>query len=159
MGAPDAANAVRTTPGGLPLRDGFASIIGFAGDPDIGLWEKASTPPGDDIGDAIDTTTFWNTIYRTKWPRTLIEVTDGSFTCAYDPLVRTQILAQIGVNQEISVMFNDGSTWAFWGFLKSFVPQEVSDGEQPEAAVEFVITNTDDTFLEQGPVVDAVAGT
>ncbi len=159
MAAPDAANAIRATPGGLPLRDGFNTIIGFSTDLDVNLWEKASTPPGDDMGDPIDTTTFWNATYKTKWPRTLIEVTDGSFTCAYDPLVRTQLLAMLGVNQEISVMFNDGSTWAFWGFLKSFTPQEVSDGEQPEAAVEFVITNADDTFLEQGPVVGGVAGT
>lgn len=155
---PDAANAVRAIPTGLPLRDGFNTIIGFAGDLDIYLWEKRSTPPGDDIGDAIDTSTFWNIRYRTKWPRSLIEVTNGSFTCAYDPLVRTQILAQIGVNQEISVMFNDGSTWVFWGYMKSFIPQEVSDGEQPEAAVEFVVTNADDAFLESGPVVDEISG-
>lgn len=157
MAAPAAANAIRTTPGGLPLRDGFATIIGFAGDPDIELYEKESTAPGQQV-EEIDTTTFWNTKRRTKWPRTLIEDTDGSFTCAFDPVCRTSIEAQIGVNQEISVMFNDGSTWAFWGFLKSFIPQSASDGEQPEAQVEFVVTNTDDSFAEQNPEVVQVAG-
>lgn len=147
----------RGVPGGLPLRDGFATMITFADNATVNLWEKASTPPGQDVGDAIDTTTFHNT-RRTKWPRTLIEDTDGSLTCAYDPLARTQLESLVGNNQEITVTFNDGSTWAFWGFLKSFIPQEVSDGEQPEAAVEFVITNTDDAFVEQDPVVTPVAG-
>lgn len=159
MAAPAAANAIRATPSGLPLRDGFATVIGFAGDLDIELWEKESTPPGQDIGDAIDQTTFWNTTRRTKWPRTLVEDTDGSFTCAYDPLARTSIETQIGVNQEISVLFNDLSTWAFWGFLKSFVPQSSSDGEMPEAQVEFVVTNLDDSFAEQNPEVVQIVGT
>jgi hypothetical protein len=128
------------------------------GDPTLELWEKASTPPGQDIGDAIDTTTFHNT-RKTKWPRALIEDTDGSFTCAYDPLARTSLESIVGVNMEITVTFNDTSTWAFWGFMKSFTPQEVSDGEQPEAAVEFVVTNTDNAFVEQDPVVNEVAGT
>ncbi len=149
----------RGTPSGLPLRDGFATMITFGDNATVELYEKEATPPGQDIGDAIDTSTFHNTARRTKWPRTLIEDTDGSFTCAYDPTARTAIESLIGNNQEITVTFNDGSTWAFWGFLKSFVPQSASDGEQPEAQVEFVITNTDDAFAEQGPVVAGVAGT
>ena len=149
----------RGTPAGLFLRDGFASLITFADNLTIELWEKEATAPGADGGDAIDTSTFHNVLYRTKWNRTLIEITDGAFTCAYDPTVLTTILALINVQKEITVTFNDLSTWAFWGYMKSFVPQNKTDGEQPEAQVEFVITNTDDTFAEEGPVVASVAGT
>lgn len=149
----------RGTPTGLPLRDGFATLITFGDNPTVELWEKESTPPGQDIGDPIDVTTFHNTARLTKWPRSLIEDTDGSFTCAYDPTARTAIESLIGNNQEITVTYNDLSTWAFWGFLKSFIPQSHTRGDQPEAQVEFVITNLDDSFAEQDPVVGGVAGT
>ena len=157
MAAP--TSTTRNTPSGLPLRDGFATLITFANDPDISLWEKATTPPGIDGQDTIDTTTFHNTAYRTKWPRALVDITDGQFTCAYDPAARTQIMAQVNVNQCITVTYNDGSTDAFWGYLQSFIPQEHSDGEQPEAQVTFVITNTDGSFAEYGPATASVTGT
>lgn len=157
MAAPAAVE--RTTPGGLPLRDGFNTLITFEDDPDVNFWEKATTPPGMDGGDPIDTTTFWNATRRTKWPRSLFEDTNGSLTAAYDPLVKTQIISLINVNMIITVLFNDESTWAFYGYLKSFTPQECAEGEQPEAAIEFVITNTDDDFAEQAPVVVEVSGT
>jgi hypothetical protein len=134
-------------------------MITLAGDPDINFWEKSATPPGYDMGDGIDQTTFHNTAYRTKYPRTLIEITDGAITVAYDPAVHDLIIAQLGVNQEITITFNDGSTTAFWGFLKSFTPQEHSDGEQPEAQCEFVVTNLDAAFTENGPATASIAGT
>lgn len=149
----------RGTPGGLPLRDGFATMITFADNDTIELWEKETTPPGVDGGDPVDTTTFHNVTYRTKQSRVLKDLTAGSFTCAYDPVVLDTIIALVNVLKEITVTFNDGSTWAFWGYMKSFTPQNSTDGEQPEAQVEFVITNTDDSFAEQGPAVAEVAGT
>jgi len=157
MAAPTATE--RLTPGGIPLRDGYATLITFEDDPDISLWEKATTPPGMDNGDPIDVSTFHNTTYRTKWPRVLTEVSNGQFTCGYDPDVIDQIIAIIGNNQTITVTFNDESTLAFWGYLKSFAPQEHTDGAMPEAQVEFVVTNLDDSFAEQAPVVSSVAGT
>ena len=157
MAAP--SPTARGTPTGLPLRDGFATMITFGDNDTVQLWEKEATPPGQDVGDAINVSTFHNTARHTKWPRTLIEDTDGAFTCAYDPTARTAAESLVGNNQEITVTFNDLSTWAFWGFMKSFIPQSVSDGEQPEAQVEFVITNLDDSFAEQNPVVAGVAGT
>jgi len=157
MVAPTATT--RSTPTGLPLRDGFATMVTFGNDPDISLWEKETTPPGLDQGEMIDTTTFHNVTYRTKWPRNLTEVTNGSFRAAYDPGNRALLMAQIGVNQEITVTYNDGTKDAFWGALIKFQPQAHSDGEQPEADVEFGITNTDSAFGEAGPANTSVAGT
>ena len=149
----------RSTPTGIPLRDGFATMITLANEPAINLWEKATTPPGKENGDPIDLTTFHNVARRTKWPRVLIEDTDSAMTCAYDPEVEADLEAQVGLNQEITVTWNDGSTKAYWGYMKSFNPQEVSNGEQPEASCEFVVTNLDNSFAEQAPVVSEVSGT
>jgi hypothetical protein len=134
-------------------------MITFAGDPDICLWEKETTPPSQEGGTKIDTTTFHNQVYRTAWPRSLIEIGDGRFLAAYDPAVRPLLVAQLNVNQEITVTYNDGSTDAFWGALNTFVPQPHAEGDQPEAEVTFIITNADSTFLEAGPANASISGT
>jgi hypothetical protein len=66
------------------------------------------------------------------------------------------------INNEttITVHFPDGSTLAFYGYLKTFEPQEMTEGEQPEAECEFVVTNWDPANrVEAGPVMVEVAGT
>ena len=157
MAAP--SPTARSTPGALPLRDGFGTMITFGDDSDISVWEKATTPPGVDGGDPVDTTTFHNTAYRTKWPRQLKEHTDISMRVAYAGEVRTQIEALVNVNDEITVTYPDGTTDAFWGYLRSFTPQECADGSQPEADIVVVVTNTDASYAEQGPAMVAVTGT
>lgn len=156
---PAPAATVRQTPTGIKLDNGHSSKITFEADPDVSLWEKTVTPPGLDGGDAIDTTTMHNTAWRTKAPRTLKEMTDSSFAAAYDPAVLTQINALVNVETEITVTFPDGSTWAYFGFLKAFEPDELSEGEQPTATVTIVATNQDTAGAEQAPVLASVAGT
>ena len=148
----------RSTPLGLPLRDGFGTMVTFGDEAAMSIWEKETTPPGKDGGDAINTTTFHNTARQTKWPRALLEDTDTSGVCAYDPDVETELETLINDNMEITITFNDGTTKAVWGYLKEFAPQSHTDGDMPEANFVVVITNTDDAFAEQAPVVAAVAG-
>jgi len=149
----------RGVPDGLPLRDGFATMITIANDPTIEFWETETTPPGKDGGDPIDTTTFHNTARRTKSPRALVEDTTFSTTVAYDPAVEVAIEAQINVNQEYTVTYNDGSTKAVWGWLRVFNPQSHTDGEMPQAQIDFEVSNVDLAFAEQAPVVASIAGT
>jgi len=150
----------RQTPGGLFLKNGYQSLITFSADPDISLWEKSVTPPGCDGGDAIDTTTMHNVNYRVFAPRTLITMTESSFTAAYDPAVLTQIFSQLNREQTITVRFADGSTWAFYGFLRVFQPNELTEGEQPTAQVTIQPTNFDPTNrVEAGPALASVSGT
>lgn len=150
----------RSTPVGIKLDDGFSSKITFAADPDISFWEKTLQPPGVDGGDAVETTTMHNVTYRTMGPRQLKTLTNSSSVVAYDPAVLTQIIALINVRTTITVTFPDGSTWAYYGFLKSFEPSDLQEGEQPEATVEIVPTNFDPTNkVEAGPALASVAGT
>ena len=149
----------RETPDGLPLRDGYASLVTFVDNPTVMLWEKETTPTGIDNGEPIDQTTFHNTTYATKWPQEISEITDGSFLAAYDPDVEDEIMSLVGNNQEITVTFNDGSTKAIWGYLKSFIPQRHTKGQQPTAEITIVATNMDDSFAEYGPAVASASGT
>lgn len=150
----------RQTPVGRVLKDGHPSKITFAADPDVSFWEKSLTPGGFDGGDAIDLTTFFNVTYRRKTPRSLIDLTACSGTCLYDPNVITQIDDLINVETTVTITFKDGTTWAEYGWLKSFTPQEMTEGEPPMADFEVELSGWDNTNnVEAGPAVASIAGT
>lgn len=154
-------DTTRQTPAGIKLDDGFSTKIAFERDPDVSFWEKTVQPPGYDGGDEIDTTTMHNVTYRTMSARRLKTLTEATVTVAYDPAVYTQILNNL-LNQEgsVTVHFSDGSKLSFFGYLKTFEPQECTEGEQPEAEITIVPTNADPvTGAETAPTVTSVAGT
>jgi hypothetical protein len=141
------------------MDDGYQTLITFARNPVIAFWEKSVTPPGMDGGDEIDTTTMHNVRFRTFASRALITLTEGSVTAAWDPDLYDEILLLLNENDVITITFPDGSTLAFWGFLKSFEPDEFVEGEQPTATITYVPTNQDNTGVERAPVMVEVAGT
>lgn len=66
----------------------------------------------------------------------------------------------VNVEQTITITFPDGSTLAFYGFMKSFEPDNLEEGTFPIATVAFVPTNADPTTGdEEAPVLTSVAGT
>lgn len=151
---------VRQTPAGRWLKDGYQVLTTVALDPDISFWEKTITPPGLDNGDAIEQTTQHNADWRGFAPRGLITMTESTRTVAYDPAVYTQIAAVIGRETTITERFADGSTLAYYGYVKSFQPNEMSEGNQPEATVVIQPTNWDYTNnVEAAPVLTSVSGT
>jgi hypothetical protein len=154
---------VRITPSGFVMPDGFKTLVAFHGKPDIQLWEHALggvTPPGLDGGEKIVTTTMHNVKYRTARAKKLIDTTDASFKCAYDPDVINDILQQLNREQGITYQLADGSTWTYWGFLKMFKPGPCEEGKMPEAEVTICHTNWDpQNSVEAGPVFVPAAGT
>jgi len=150
----------RTTPTGNILEHGYQTLITIAADADIDFWEKTVTPPGVEGGDAIDITTMHNSNVITKDAQALYEWTDSTSVVAYDRAVYTQIVAVVNVNSTITWTFPDGGTVAAYGFLKSFIPSDMSRDSQPEATVTFVVTNVDPSDgTEQLPAVTASVGT
>lgn len=157
MAAPTATP--RVTPAGRKLPDGMNSKITLASDTDISFWEKVVKPPGITNGDEIPQTTMFNADWETKYPQALNDMTPVTGTVAYDPAVLSQVAAILGVPTTITLSFWDGSTWAFYGYLKSFDPQDMQKGEQPEAEIEIVVMNFDTmNNVEAGPLVTSVAG-
>lgn len=150
----------RQTPVGRKLKDGFPVKVTFGADPDLSIWEKTLKPGKLTNGDPIDQTTQWNVTYTTKAPQGLIDIENITGSCAYDPAVKTQLIALIKVETSITLRFCDGSTWTYWGYLMSFDPSEMERGTQPDAQFEIVITNYDNSGnVEAGPAVASVAGT
>lgn len=143
------------------MTDGFATTIIF-GSVSSGvtlsaiLEEKSVTPPGLEAGGEIDVTSMRNTSYRTKAPKTLKNITNTSFTAAYDPDVYDEIKDNIlGSNQQIELTFPDSSTISFYGWLNSFTPNENTEGEQPTAECVIIASSRDASGNEQsgGPTL------
>ena len=136
-----------------PLKTGFSTQIGFSSDPTLILWERDVTPPGLDGGGKIDITSMRNTRYKTFAPMTLLEVTDGTFTCMYDPDQYDDIAAMLQVEQTVTVTHSNGDTWSFPGFLDKFIPNSNSATSEdvPTAQATFVATNRNvSTDAEEG---------
>jgi len=117
----------------------------------IKLKETAVTPPGIDGGGENDTTTMRNVNWRTKQPKALKTLTDGSCTFQYDPAIYDQILSIINVNGVIRVDFPDNSAIEFWGWLNNFTPGENVEGTMPTATGTIICSNQDDSGNEVAP--------
>lgn len=156
MAAPVAT--VRQDPAGIKLPDGYRALITLEDDPDISFWEKDVKPVGIDGGEPIPQTTMHNDLVETFFPQSLYRLTDGTSKVAYDPAVITQIMTMINRNQVITVRYRDGTTDAFWGYLRIFERDTMSKGTQPEATVTFTPTMMDDSAAEQVLVNVSVAG-
>jgi hypothetical protein len=157
MAAPSAT--ARGTPTGRKLLDGHPTLITFARFPTVNFWEVSGTPMGEDGGDPVDITTFFNTNRRTYAPRQLMEGTEGTWTVAYDPAVLSTIRQMINIHDTCTVTHPDGSTEARFAYLRSFIPQENSEGEMPLAEVTIQPLDVDTSGAEQEPVIVSVAGT
>ena len=140
------------------LTDGHQTLITFdalGSGVTILLKETSVTPPGVDAGGENDTTTMRNDAWRTKQPKALKSLTDGSCTFQYDPALYDQILTIIGVNGLVTVTFSDESTLEFYGWLNNFTPGECVEGAMPTATGTIVASNQTDAGVETDPVYAA----
>lgn len=139
------------------LKDGFPTIVNFPGAatnfPGLTVFEKTVTPPGYSGGGPNDTTTMRNLQFRTKQPKKLITLTKLEFTAAYDTQAYTDIFEALNFNQVVEVVFPDGATLSFWGWIDEFKPNEIKEGEQPTAACVIECSNQDNNSVEQAPTL------
>lgn len=158
MAAPSAT--ARGTPSGILLKQGFPSKLTFANNTTLSVWEKKVKPPGLDGGEAIEQTTMFNTLYRTFAARTLITMTPLNLSGAYDPNLFVLLLAQINIEQVLTLTFPEGTTLAFYGYLQKADFNELAEGVQPEISLTIQPTNADPvTRAETAAVLVNVPGT
>jgi hypothetical protein len=146
-------------PAGKPLPDGYSARFTFDDFPAIELFMKQPTPIGFEGGGANPQSTMENVKFRTQRPKKLITVTGSSITCAYDPkFLDTLITTNGGMllhNQLCHVEYGDGSKHNFWGWLESFKPGALQEGQQPEATVMVEVSNLNVSGVETGPTYTA----
>ncbi len=135
------------------MDDGFPTTIRFPG-AGVVFFEKEITPPTADAGGPNDTTTMRNNRFRTKQPKQLVTLDKATLKVAYDPLAYTTVLAQIGVNQLIVVVFPDARAITFWGWLDKFAPDSIKEGEQPTAEITIECSNENNQGREVAPILN-----
>jgi len=118
------------------LTDGHATRVSLVTGA-ITFYEKSVTPGGVEGGDPIDITTNDNATQKSQAPRSLTSPTSTSATVTYDKTDEAAAGARINVLDTVLVVYPDDTTDARAGWLRSFIPNEVSEGEQPTAAVVF----------------------
>lgn len=151
---------VRTLPTGTKPPEGFPVLVTFSLNPGMWFWEKTSKPFGLDNGEPIDQTTQFNTRWETMGPRALIKSKQLNSKGTYDPDIYPQIIPMIGVPQTITHKYPNGSTIAFYGYIKEFDADETEIGKQPEANIVYQPTNYDTVNqVEAGPAYHSAHGT
>jgi hypothetical protein len=118
--------------------DGHATTISLGS---ADLQEVSISPPSISSGGEIDVTSMSNTSWRTKAPKQLHELGEVSFSALYDPAKIGTYLTGVGSNQAITITFADASTLVFYGWVDSFSPSEISEGEAPTADVTIIVSN------------------
>lgn len=135
----------------MRIDDGHATLVEFSAIPGIKVWEKEVTPPGISGGGPTDTTTMRNTEWRTQSPKHLKTLTPLSFTAAYDPAVFPELVANINVNQQVTLTWPDGATLQFWGWIDDAAPGANAEGEQPTMDITVQPSNHDNDGNEVDP--------
>jgi hypothetical protein len=126
------------------LTNGYASFFEIGTYGTLGFWEKEVTPFGLEGGDKIDVSTMHNHYVRTYAAQALYEASDGEITAAYDPGILSNLSGTGGAindNQTVTIHFPDTSTWDTFGYIQTFSPSALTNGEQPEATITVVFTN------------------
>ena len=159
MAAP--SPTARVAPTGIMLQDGYSTKIAFSRDTNFSIWERTVKPPGIDGMDQIDISTMHNVEWKTFAPRNLKQLSECTIVAGLDPTARTDAINNL-LNQEgtVTCHYPDGTSDAFYGYLKSMEPNEHSEGSLPEVTCTIVPTQWDVTNrVEAGPVLTAVSGT
>jgi len=107
---------------------------------------------GADGGDALDASHLANVLYKTKKPQTLIEIPDLTGTGHYNPANQAAMIAEVNKNQSLVLTFSGVGTITFWGYLKSFDPDEGEIGSTWNSTFAIVVTNLNGSDAETGPV-------
>lgn len=142
------------------MDDGFATLITLANLPSVNLYEKEVTPPGLSGGGKIDTTTMRNSSWRTGAAKQLKTLSPVTAVVAYASDAYEDIMAQVNVNQLITLTFPDSATIAFYGFINEFTPGNNMEGEQPTATLTIEPTLTHvTTGAETDPAYDYTPAT
>jgi len=103
-------------------------------------------------GDALDASHLANVLYKTKKPQTLTEIPDVTGTGHYTPANHDTAVAELNKNQELVLTFAGVGTLTFWGYLKTYDPDEGEIGTVWNVTFSIVVTNLDGTESELGPV-------
>lgn len=151
------------TPAGSKMPEGFRCKLSFGRLTTFAFWAKELTLFPINNGTPLDTTTFYNTLFKTKRPQVLYECGEVQAVGLWDPDVYkdAQYKALLGLETNISALFPQASTLSWFGFLQAITPGRLTSGEVPIMTLNIAVSNWDYTnHVEAGPAYsDGYTGT
>lgn len=133
------------------LNDGYRSIMTFSLNANVKVYPKTVTPFGASAGGAIDTTTMLNNLFRTFQPKKLQTITGATLVGAYDPALYNDIMAMLGKNQLLSIIFPDLGHFDAYGWIDEASFSALTEGVQPEVTFNIMPSNQNGSGAEAGP--------
>jgi len=106
----------------------------------------------------IDTTCLNNVEFITKSPQKLKELADIAFTAFWlvgSDATYDDIEEEVNTNQALTLTIANVGTIVFWGYLASFDAGEAGVDAAVQGSGSIVITNTNASDVETGPVFSA----
>lgn len=128
----------------MPMKDGFRTLIGINNAINRATFAEVTVKPfGLDSRGPIDITSMRNVRRVTKWPKQLVDITDMTASCQWDPSfwMALQTLF-LGVNSFVSVTFPNLQQLQTYGWLDKADPQEHKESEVPLINLTIVASNT-----------------
>jgi hypothetical protein len=154
----------RGTPAGAALRSGHKSKFALGALTTFALWEFEIAPGEWDGGDPIPFSSFFNTLYHTERPQTLIKIGPHTIIGKYDPNIFGPTMLPALINRETvgTLLWPDLGTLSCYGWLRrcSF-SAPLREGQLPQATIIFNVSNWDYiNHTEAGPsFADGYSGT
>lgn len=138
-------------PVGTKFDDGFSTQLRFGGGAsDVAFWEVEIAPPGGSV-DGNANTSMTSEVWESQLPKTYKKLMDLTGTCSYGLDTYGTVMAQLGVNQWLKVIFPDDSAMYFRGWLADWKPNAHKEGERATAAYTIKPSNVNDDGSETGP--------
>ena len=86
-------------------------------------------------------------------PKSLITATQVNISGGWDPALYNEMEAMIGVNQQITITLPTDDQVTVWGWIDSFEPSALEEGEFPTVDVVVEVSNQDNAGAEQAPQI------
>lgn len=135
------------------MRNGHRTLIEIVGI--TPLFEEISvTPVGVTADDPIEMTTMRTNNWRTFLGGALLNAEEIQAKVSYAPNALPQVIAILRQNRFCRVFYPDGAQASFYAVVMSFVPDEHTTGDRPEATLVLRPSNltTSNPPSELGPV-------
>jgi hypothetical protein len=101
----------------------------------LGMYEKTVQPGGTEGNDPIDITTNDNASLRSFAAPCYAQYTPAQATVTYNAADKAALEAAVNTSDTIRVTYSDDTTEDREGWLRSFVPDSASQGDQPMATI------------------------
>ena len=163
MAAPSAT--ARGTPGGIMIPDGMRTKVTLSLNTTIQIEEVEVKPFGFDNGEPIEQDSMWSGALQVVRAQQITKCTPCTVICKYDPAALDALRTLQGVErsgsnaQIITETFYDGSTRAWYGYVRGADPDSLAIGGKGKMTVTLQPTNWDPVNnAYAAPVMVSVAG-